>query len=347
MAIPLNQSRGAGEIPETMRAVSLIEPGVLRLEERAVPRVGPGDLLIRVMAATTCGTDVKAFVRGHPKIPMPGPFGHEYSGVVAAAGAAAAFAVGDEVMGTHTAPCLACAWCLRGQENLCETILSTMVLGTYAPYVLIPSRIAGVNVRAKPAGLPFAEASLLEPLACVAQGIEESGFTAGSRVLVLGPGAIGLMFAAALLHSGASEVALAGRNEARLAVGESFGARAVRWDALSAEKDFDWVIECTGQVEVWERSVDFARRGGSAVLFGGPPKGTRVSFDSNRIHYDQIRLISPFHFGTGAVQKAYEWLAGGGLRLGALISGTRKLGQAQETFQELAQGGGIKYAFVP
>src|SRR5579862_2911404 len=129
-----------------MKALILEEPGRLRVDEVPIPAPGPGDVLVKVEAATTCGTDLKAWRRGHPLIPMPGVFGHEYSGTVAAIGEGANFKVGQAVMGVHSAPCQACAWCRRGQENLCETLLNTMVLGSYAEYLLVPERIARLNL---------------------------------------------------------------------------------------------------------------------------------------------------------------------------------------------------------
>jgi L-iditol 2-dehydrogenase len=167
-------------------------------------------LLVKVMAATTCGTDLKAFRRGHAQIPMPGPLGHEYSGLVEAARPGAGFEVGDAVMGVH----------------------STKVLGAFAEYLLIPARIADLNVFLKPDKLSFEAAALLEPLSCVAQGILQLtllGAIPTEHALVVGPGAIGLMFVVALLASGVQRVSLAGRNEARLAVGEKLGAEVGRW----------------------------------------------------------------------------------------------------------------------
>ena len=208
-----------------MHALLLKAPQELSYEEVPVPTPGPGDLLIKVKATTTCGTDLKAFRRGHPMIPMPGPLGHEYSGVVVAAGEGAKFKVGDAIMGVHSAPCQTCYWCQHGQENLCETIMATMVLGSYAEYLLIPKRIADLNVFDKPDSISFEMASLLEPLACVAQGVSKLPLTPDSSVLVIGPGAIGLMFVAALKAVGVEDVTLAGRNAGRLAVGESLGAK--------------------------------------------------------------------------------------------------------------------------
>jgi len=331
-----------------MQALSLDAPGKLSILTVAVPHLFEGDLLIEVKAATTCGTDLKAYRRGHPQIPMPGPFGHEYSGVVAAAGPGAPFAVGQAVMGVHSAPCQTCFWCKKGQENLCESIMTTKVLGSFAEYLRVPSRIASLNVYKKPDFLPFDQATFLEPLACVAHGLIELKPSPGDRVLVLGPGAIGLMFVAALRVLGVSEVTLAGRNPARLAVGENFGARTLSLDsAADPYQGYDAVIECTGAPEIWERSIDFARRGGKVMLFGGLPSGARVSWDAGRLHYDQITPLSPFHFGTEAVRLAHKWLTETRLDLSPLLSGERKLSEAKETFEALERGEGIKYVFKP
>jgi len=361
-----------------MKALVLEEPGCMTLQEVPRPQPGPGEVLIQVKAATTCGTDLKAYRRGHPQIPMPGLFGHEYSGVVVATGDGAPFAVGDAVMGVHSAPCQQCFWCQRGQENLCESIMATKVLGSYSEYLLVPERIARLNLFSKPDSLTFEVASLLEPLACVAQGIQEldrvgvlspppapSSFSSrdgsaaerlvprkneeGVSVLVIGPGAIGLMFVAALKLRGVEGVTLAGRNPSRLEVGRSLGATTVPVAELAPEEadKFDIVIECTGMPEVWEQTIGYVRRGGTVMLFGGCPGGTTVTFDTKKLHYDQITLLSPFHFGTRAVRTAREWLLSPQMDLSPLISGRRTLDEGKETFADLQAGRGIKYVFQP
>ncbi len=331
-----------------MRALVLQEPGCLSLSRLAVPTPAKGEILIQVKAATTCGTDLKAFLRGHPQIPMPGVFGHEYSGIVVAVGEGAPFAVGDAVMGVHSAPCQTCFWCVRGQENLCESIMATKVLGSYAEYLLVPQRIARVNVFPKPDAISFEQAALLEPLSCVAQAIEVLHADPSSRVLIVGPGAIGLMFAAALRHLGFDDVTVSGRNQNRLNVAEQLGARVVyNGDLQPAGRGFDIVVECTGSVEVWESSIRFVRRGGIVVLFGGCPSGSMASFDTKRIHYDQITLMSPFHFGTSAVRTARRWLIDSNFDLAPLLSGKRELEEGEAVFRDLQQGKGIKYVFKP
>ncbi len=334
---------------QTMTALILSEPGCIELKKVPIPEPGPGEIRIRVSCATSCGTDLKAFLRGHPQIPMPGVFGHEYSGVVDAVGEGAPFMVGDEVMGVHSAPCMECEWCARGEENLCEHIMRTKVLGSYAEYLVIPAHIAKHNVFLKPGFVSFARAALLEPLACVTHGLSLLKMVKSDRVLVIGPGAIGLMFVAALRAVGIKDITLAGRNPSRLDVGAKMGAKTILLEEIPAHMGtgYDSVIECTGRVEIWERSIDFVRRGGQVMLFGGCPAGTKACFDTKRLHYDQITLISPFHFGTVAVRKAKALLEDLTIPFELLISGDRKLSEAEQVFEDLQRGRGIKYVFRP
>ncbi len=335
-----------------MRALILNAPGQLVLADLPIPEPEAGEIVIRVMAATTCGTDLKAWRRGHLQIPMPGPFGHEYSGVVSAVGEDAPFRVGDEVMGVHSAPCQACDWCKNDQENLCESIMATKVLGAYAEYLLIPARIAKLNVFLKPRELDFSVASLLEPLACVAQGVRELKkaqalrVPAETKVLVIGPGAIGLMFVAALRAEGVTDITLAGRNSERLAIGAGLGATTVQYSDL-VPSDYDVVIECTGMPEVWERSVQLPRRGGTVMWFGGCASGSTVTLDTGRVHYDQITLLSPFHFGTHAVKQARQWLMATPEAFVPILTAVRSLEEADTTFQDLEAGRGLKYVMQP
>lgn len=338
------------QTPQTMKALILHEPGKITLEEIPVPKPASGEILVKVVAATTCGTDLKAFKRGHSQIPMPGGFGHEYSGVVVEAGTGARFKPGQAVMGVHSAPCGTCYWCERGQENLCETIMSSKVLGSFAEYLLVPKRIVYKNVYEKPDSVPFEIASLLEPYSSVAQGILELTHVLceDASVLIIGPGAIGLLFVAALKEVGVTNITLAGRNIVRLKVGEAFGAKTIQINGFEKEgRGFDIVIECTGQIEVWEKSIDYVRRGGTLMLFGGCTPGSKVTFDSSRVHYDQISIVSPFHFGTQAVRQARIWILNSKSDLSLLISGERKLREGATVFKDLDAGKGIKFVFRP
>ena len=140
-----------------------------------MPAAGPGELVLRVDAALTCGTDLKVYRRGyHAKmLTLDRLFGHEVAGTVAQVGAGVTdFRLGDRVVPLNSAPCDACFFCRNGQQNLCEDLLFNN--GAYAEYIRIPARIVAKNTLRVPDGMPFAHAALTEPLACVMRGLEES-----------------------------------------------------------------------------------------------------------------------------------------------------------------------------
>lgn len=338
-----------------MRSVILCEPGRLALEERPIPNPGPGEVTLRIRCATTCGTDLKAYLRGHPLIPMPGPFGHEYSGEVAAAGEGVmGIREGDAVMGVHSAPCGECYWCRNCQENLCESIMATKVLGSYADYLLLPERVVRRNLYPKPSGVDYKRAALLEPLACVANALARLGPVAGRSIAIVGTGTAAILFNAALRHCGAQHVRLFGRSEQRCSLLTEKGLSCASISELPGclEKDtdgrgYDVAIEAAGNILAWQTAVDAARRGGLVVLFGGCPAGSTIELETSRLHYDDLTILSPFHFGTDAVRTAREWLLDSSFEPGPLITGEASLEEAPLVFSELAQGRGIKIAFVP
>lgn len=341
-----------------MQSAWLIDLQQIELREEPKPVPGPDDVVVRVEAALTCGTDLKAYLRGHRLIPMPGPFGHEYSGIVEAVGSnVRKFSPGDAVMGVHSAPCGACYWCGRGQGNLCPHIMETKVLGTYAQYVLIPGHIASVNLFPKPEHLSFAEAALLEPLACVVHGLRPLEIRPDDTVLIIGPGAIGLLHLAVLRARGVENVIVAGRRGFRLERAKEMGAKIavdvrevslteVVMDATDG-RGADVAIESTGRKEVWEEAPGLVRRGGHVVLFGGLPGGTVVSFSSDRIHYDEITLHSPFHFTPVDVADARNHLIAGLPGAPLLITDAYALNETPEAFERLQSGDYIKFAILP
>jgi L-iditol 2-dehydrogenase len=342
----------------TMRAHVLIRPGAISFCDIPRPLAGPGEIVLRVRAALTCGTDVKAYLRGHPKFPMPTPFGHEFSGEVVEVGTHVhGFRAGDAVMAVPTAPCGQCYYCERQQENLCDTIMETMVLGAYAEFIKLPARIVAVNVYRKPAALPFPVAALLEPLACVFHGLEAVPLRSDDVVVLLGAGAISLLHLLVLRSLGVERILVVGRRPTRAAHAHRLGAGRVLLGDLDdvreevlADTDgrgADVVIECTGQVAVWEKAPGFARRGGHVVLFGGCPPGTQVGLDTQRLHYDQLRVVSPFHFTPRAVRRAYETLISPGFEGHALITGVYPLAQLVPALDEHQRGEGIKFAVIP
>lgn len=333
----------------------LVRPGEIDILEVETPRPAYGELLIKIKAALTCGTDLKAFLRGHHVIPMPGVFGHEFSGIVAEAGRGVRrFKKGDEIMAVHSAPCLECSYCRRGLHNLCEKIMDTKVLGAFGEYILLPGHIVRQNVFLKPKNLSFAEAAFLEPLSCVVHGMESLRIKKGDKALIFGAGPIGLLHLL-LLRSKGADVVISGLEKKRLAFAKRLGAvHAVMPDRLyetackfTDALGFDCVFECTGQPDVWRSTVDYARRGGTVVLFGGCKSGTTVTYETGRLHYDEITLKGVFHFTPGDVRKAYQLLVSGRIRVSELISGCYSLRHSVKAFERLKNGEGIKYAIIP
>src|SRR5271165_332952 len=158
----------------TMRAAVLHGREDVRIESVPVPEAAPGELVVRVGAALTCGTDLKVFRRGYHArmIVPPALFGHEQAGTVVQAGEGViGFSTGDRVVALNSAPCCACYFCERGQENLCDDLLFNN--GAYAEFIRIPARIVAKNTLCIPEHVALEHAALTEPLACAVHGFED------------------------------------------------------------------------------------------------------------------------------------------------------------------------------
>lgn len=345
-----------------MQAGFLVSPGCVELRTVPAPEPAPGQLVVRVRAALTDGTDLKAFRRGHPQMPMPTPFGHEFSGDVVAVGpGVSAFRAGDAIMAVHSAPCGRCYWCDADQENLCVWVMRTKILGAYAEQVLIPAHIVARNAFPKPSSLSYEAAAFLEPLACVVHDVALLAPRSGDLVVVIGAGGFGLLHVA-LLHTLGVRVGIVGRHRERMQMARELGAEwaleaalepgafpAVRAhvDELTEGRGADRVAECTGQVNGWLAALALVRRGGVVSLFGGPAPGSTVPVDTSRIHYDQITVLSPFHFRTQDVRRACELLVDGRVNVEPLITDRVPLAALESVFMRLERGEGVKYAVLP
>jgi L-iditol 2-dehydrogenase len=342
-------------LPGEQWSAYLLEPGRIELRRVPVPRPALGQVVLRIDRALVGGTDRKAFARGHPHIPMPGPFGHRYAGTVAALGPEAPrLELGQPVMGVHSAPCLACELCRKGRWHLCPDVMKEKVLGAFAQFLCVPAPVARQNLFARPPQLRPEHAALLEPLACVVHGLASVDWRGVERVLVLGLGVMGLLFAQLLPRYTVAARAGAGRRSSSLELGRRFGLHPV-WDIdhqplaeqLSAAERFDCVIECTGRPEGWQQAFDRTAPGGQVLLFGGLPRGTVFAVDSYRLHYEEIRVLGSFHFSPRDVAQARDWLLSDGLALDPLMSGCLTLAELPEALRRLSQGEGMQYAIDP
>jgi len=319
----------------------------LRLERVEVPRASAGEIVVRVGAALTCGTDLKVYRRGYHARMLKPPmlFGHELAGTVYEAGAGVtAFREGDRVVALNSAPCDDCFFCRRSQQNLCEDLLFNN--GAYAEFIRIPARIVEKNTLHVPDGVPFEHAALTEPLACVVRGFEESQAQAGDTMVVIGAGPIGLMFMHAAALSGVNVIAVVKRDD-QIAAAKLFGAVCVDQvgaiaDVVAATRAMtpegrgaDVVIEAVATPIAWEWAVEMVRKGGVVNFFGGPPSGTKVQLDTNRLHYGDITLKSSFHHTPAACRTAFNLVTSGRFKCAEYITGQASLDQVPELFQRM------------
>jgi L-iditol 2-dehydrogenase len=332
---------------ETMKAAVLHAREELTIDEVPRPHAGPGELVLRVETALTCGTDLKVFRRGyHAKmLTQGGLFGHELAGTVVECGAGvSAFAVGDRVVPLNSAPCDACFYCLNGQQNLCDDLLFNN--GAYAEYILVPERIVAKNTLPLPREMPFTHAALTEPLACVMRGLEQSQVREGQNVIVLGAGPIGLLFVHAASLLGAHVVAVVKRVD-QVTAAKKLGAEHVLRladvdDPVLAAKALtpqgrgaDVVIEAVATPEAWQWAVQMARKGGVINLFGGPPAGTTAAFDTNLLHYSDLTLKASFHHTPAAARAAFDLMASGRFACDAFITGEATLEDVPRVFESM------------
>lgn len=338
-----------------MKSVQYYAPLDIRYEEVEVNDPSEDEVLIKIKAALTCGTDVKTYRRGHPVLikSVPSGFGHEFSGIIEKVGKNIKdFKPGDRVVAANSAPCMKCFFCQKGEYNLCENI--EFLNGAFAEYITVPARIVKHNLIKIPDDLPFELATFVEPLANVVHGIERTGIKAGQTVGVVGIGPIGLMFVKLAKLKGARVIA-AGRNPLKLKLAKEFGGADEVIDlkacscpeeafkSLTEEgKGLDVVIEAVGLPEIWERVFSLVRRGGTVHLFGGCKSGTKVQIDTKRLHYDEISVISVFHHTPKYVRLALKYIAEGKIDVSQLITHRMPLPELQKAIELHEKGEAIK-----
>jgi L-iditol 2-dehydrogenase len=348
--------------PDTQRMSAAVLYGKeqLRIERVQVPKLDRGDVLVRVRAALTCGTDVKVFRRGyHAKmIRPPALFGHELAGDVAAVGSdVSGFHVGQRVVAANSAPCGACYYCEREQENLCEDLLFNN--GAYAEYIRIPNRIVEKNLHEIPAHVSYQDAALVEPLACVMRGLEESGVKPGDTVAVIGLGPIGMMFVRLAKAVYNARVIAIGRRRSQLDRAAGMGADEVVLNEEGADvvtpvhkltggRGADIVIEAVGLPEVWQLAIKLLRRGGVVNFFGGCPEGTDVPVDAGLLHYSELTLKASFHHTPALIRQALDIISRGRVTARDLVNRVEPLSNLLEVMQHLmSHNGHLKTAIIP
>jgi L-iditol 2-dehydrogenase len=346
-------------VDNQMMAAVLYGKEHLEVESVEVPEIGHGDVLVRVKTALTCGTDVKVFRRGYHArmIVPPALFGHELAGDIVALGEnVRGFRLGQRVVAANSAPCQKCFYCRRGNENLCDDLLFNN--GAYAEYIRIPSRIVERNLYEVPAHVSYEDAALIEPLACVLRGLEETSIQPGDSVAVIGLGPIGLMFVRLAKVYGARVLAI-GRRKTQLDRAAHMGAdellissdtetmvHEVR--ALTDGRGADIAIEAVGHPDAWDTAVKILRRGGTVNFFGGCPNDSRISLDTSLMHYSEITCKASFHHTPAHIRKALEIVSRGDITARDFVNRVEPLANLLDVMRHLmSHNGHMKTAIIP
>ena len=343
-----------------MKAVRYYSPLNIKFEEVEDPTPRYGEVTVKVISALTCGTDVKTYRRGHPVLikKTPSGFGHEFSGIIEKVGDGVKdFKIGDRVVAANSAPCGKCFFCQKGQYNLCENL--DLLNGAYAQYINVPSRIVEKNLLKLPDDLSFDKAAFCEPLANVVHGAERTGIKPGDSVGVFGIGPIGLMFARVAKLMGA-RVIVAGRNPKKLELAETFAhaddiidlkkyqnPQKIFMDFSDGGRGLDVAVECVGLPETWEQVFSLVRPGGTVHFFGGCKSGSKITLDTTKMHYGDIKIMSVFHHTPQYFRKSLEYIASGQIEVEKLITGTLPLEKLEFAMKQHIDGNSVKFLIKP
>jgi L-iditol 2-dehydrogenase len=342
-----------------MKAAMLYGIRDLRVEEIEAPKIDADEVLVKVKAATTCGTDLKIYQRGYIErvIKLPTIFGHEWAGEVIEVGEKLDWPKrGMRIRAGNSAPCLRCTMCRKGKYNLCEDMI--WLWGAYAEYIKVPSRMVLVNMQEIPPHVSYEEASITEPLACVLHGVEEAQIKLGDTVAIIGAGPIGLLHLLTVKRMGIEKAIIVDLIEERLSFASRLGAdeviNASKVDVVGSIKRLtngygaDVVIEAIGLPSTWEQAIKLARKGGKVLEFGGCPPGTEIKVDTENLHYGELTLLGTFHATPLHFRKALNLITTRTVDVRQLITRKMKLSEIKEAFEILTTSKSeIKIAINP
>lgn len=348
---------------KTMKAVVYHAPGDVRVQEIPVPQCGKGDILVKVDACAVCGTDLKAWLSGNPRIKAPKVMGHEFAGTVVEIGPEAvnAPALGSRVVMATSVSCGDCYYCRRGNRNLCSNVapMGFTFEGGMAEYTVIPAQaLRNGHVITVPASVKATHAALAEPLSCAVNSLENCNMEPGATVLVIGAGPMGIMNACVARECGAGKVIFAEINEERLRQGKPFGfdrlVNPLKEDLPAIVREMtdgvgaDVVIVAAPAALPQEQALAMVRKRGTVCLFASLPAGkSTLSIDSRLIHYGEIRLVGTSDSTPEHVQKAVAMLAKGKLPADRLVTHVLPFSDILTSFELMKSGEALRVVLVP
>lgn len=316
----------------------------VRLEEMPKPKIGPGEVLVKVIASGVCGSDVMEWYRIKK---APRVLGHEISGEIAEVGRGVErYKQGDRVFVSHHVPCNTCRYCLSGNHTVCETLHTTNFdPGGFAEYVRIPQINVDRGTFVLPDELSFDDGVFIEPLACVLRGQRAAGFRPGQSVLVLGSGISGLLHIALARALGAGRIIATDISEYRLERAKEFGAEAT----IHAKEDVparvpeingrpaDLVIVCTGAFAAFEQALNSVDRGGTVLCFATTKPGVELPVPVNDFWRNSIRLLPSYANSPYDAEVAIELIRAGRVPVRDMVTHRVGLGEAGLGFKLVAQ----------
>jgi L-iditol 2-dehydrogenase len=344
-----------------MRAVVYHGPMDVKVESVAVPACGDGELLVKVDACAVCGSDMKAYKSGNPRMRPPIVMGHEFAGVIVENRAGAGFSVGERVVMATSVACGTCAYCARGWRNLCANIrpMGFGYDGGMAEFVVIPElAVRGGHVVKVPAAVNPVHAALAEPVSCAVNSCENSQVQKGDVVVVMGAGPMGILNAVVAREYGAAKVILSEINPARLAQCEAFGfdrlVNPATEDLTQIVKDAtggigaDVVIVAAPAAAPQEQAVNLTRKRGTVCLFASLPAGkSLLNIDSRPIHYNELRVVGTSDSTPAHVAKAVELIAAGTFPAGRLVTHTLPFESFKQAIALMETGEALRVVLTP
>ena len=312
-----------------MRVAMYYNNSDVRVEEMPIPEVGPGELLLKIEASSICGSDVMEWYRIQR---APVVLGHEVAGSVAQVGAGVSqFREGDRLVVTHHVPCNACRYCLSGHHTVCDTLRSTNYdPGGFCEYVRLPAINVDRGAFPMPDGVPFDEASMAEPLACVYRGQRRANIQPGQSVLVLGSGLAGMLHINLARALGAGRIVSTDLSDFRLAAARRLGAdvtlRADEFtpDRLREVNDgrlADLVIVATGARPALMQALDSVDRDGTVLFYAPTEPGVEIPVSINDVFFrNGATLTTTYAASPGDLSIALDLIASGRVQVGDMIS---------------------------
>jgi len=317
----------------------------IRLEERPVPKIGPGELLVRVEASGICGSDVMEWYRVKR---APLVLGHEIAGEVAEVGdGVKRFKVGDRVVVAHHVPCNSCHYCLKGHHSACDMLRTTNVdPGGFSEYIRVPAANVERGVLPLPPDLSIEEGAFVEPLACAVRGQRLAGMRPGSSVLVLGSGSSGLLHIQLARSVGASRVFATDLNEYRLAAARRFGADEAFRASLDVPelvqkhndgRGADLVIACTAAPSALQQAMRSVDRGGTILFFAPTEPGRLVPVPLYDLWHDEVSMVTSYAGPPGDMETALALIRAHAVPVKDMVTHRLGLGQIGEGFRLVAE----------